>query len=210
MNILIILTATVFVQNKVYIYQTDPQKRLQTYLKSIKQWVKTGFNILVVENSGYSFPEVQESSKLQIISYSEKDIPECQYLLQNNSKGASELFAINYAFNNCKFKNSDFIIKVTARYFIPYFENYLKTINLKNFEIICQNDHMNCEFLGCNKYCFKKFFNISLQLKDKMYCNHIEQLYNERINNFDKVLICKKFFIEPTSQGGINNIKYYL
>jgi len=210
MEILIILTATVFVQNKIYIYQTDAQERLQIYLKSIKQWISTGFNIIIVENSGYTFPELEETSKLQIISYREKDIPECAYLLQNNSKGASELFSINYAFNNCKFKQSSFIIKVTARYFIPEFENYLKCINLNNFEIICQNDPMRCEFLGCNKQSFNKFFNISLILKDQSYCNHIEQLYNERINNFDKVLMCKKMFIEPTRHGGINLVNYYL
>ena len=214
MNVLIILTTTVNVcSNKYYIYQKCPQERLQNYLTSINQWIKTGFNIVIVENSGYTFSEFKENDKLQIISYKEKDIPECEYLLDNKSKGASELFAINYAFNKCKFKNeTKFIIKVTGRYFIPDFENYLSRflINCSNFEIICQNEPKRCEFLGCGVHSFNKLFNISLQQNDLRTCNHIEDLYYERINKFDKVLICKKMFIQPTQHGGIEKINYYL
>jgi hypothetical protein len=214
MNVLIILTTTVYIyDNKYYIYQKDPKERLNIYLKSINQWINTGFNLVIVENSGYTFPEFKETDKLQIISYKEKDIPECSYLLENKSKGASELFAINYAFKNCKFKNqSNFIIKVTGRYFIPYFENYLTSFLTKNcqFEIICQNEPKRCEFLGCSRHSFNRLFNISLEQNDKRICNHIEDLYSERINTFDKVLICKKMQIEPTQHGGIEKINYYL
>jgi hypothetical protein len=71
---IIILTTTVFIQEKVYIYQKDPQERINTYLKSIKQWItKTNFKIIVVENSGYQFDELKEylSDKFEIISFNE-------------------------------------------------------------------------------------------------------------------------------------------
>jgi hypothetical protein len=205
----IILTTTVFVQDKLYIFQNNPQERINTYLTSINKWLNnTDFNILVVDNSGYTFSEFEENEHFQIISFKENEIPEANYLLQNKSKGASELFAINYAFNNCKFKEkSKYIIKITGRYFIPNLKEYLA---LNNFDVICQNGMNRCELVGCKKIHFNKLFNISLQQNDGSYCNHIEFLYNERINTFDKILICKQLEIEPTQQGGINQICTYL
>jgi len=205
----IILTTTVFVQDKLYIFQNNPQERINTYLTSINKWLNnTDFNILIVDNSGYTFPEFEENEHFQIISFKENEIPEANYLLQNKSKGASELFAINYAFNNCKFKEkSKYIIKITGRYFIPNLKEYLA---LNNFDVICQNGMNRCELVGCKKIHFNKLFNISLQQNDGSYCNHIEFLYNERINTFDKILICKQLEIEPTQQGGINQICTYL
>ena len=123
--VVIILTTTVFVQNKCYLFQIDPVERLNTYLKSIKQWLtQTKFKILVVENSGYPFNELQNSDRLEIISFDEGNS-------DNNSKGASELFSIDYALNHTKFQY-DFVIKITGRYFIPKFEEYLCNYNLKN------------------------------------------------------------------------------
>jgi hypothetical protein len=206
----ILLTTTVFVQDKLYIFQHNPQERINIYLTSINKWLNnTDFNILVVDNSGYTFPEFEENERFQIISFKENELPEARYLLDNKSKGASELFAINYAFNNCKFKEkSKYVIKITGRYFISNFKEYLENIN--NSDVICQNGMDRCELVGCKKNHFNKLFNISLQQNDGSYCNHIEFLYNERINTFDKIFICKRLQIEPTQQGGINQICDYL
>ena len=212
METLIILTTTIFVQDKIYIHQIDPEERINTYLTSINKWLNlTNFNILVVDNSGYTFPEFEENERLQLFSFKENEIPEANYLLDNKSKGASELFAINYSFNHCKFKeNSKFIIKVTGRYFIPNFEEYIENVNVNEFDVICQNGMNRCELIGCKKKHFNIVFNVSLQLQNWQYCNHIEFLYTERINIFDKILICKKLYIHPTQQGGINQICDYL
>ena len=213
MDTLIILTTTVYINpNKYYIFQIDPNERINVYLSSIKQWLtNTNFKILVVDNSGYPFNKFEENDRFQIISFKENELPEASYLLNNNSKGASELFAINYSFNNCKFKNIKNVIKVTGRYFIPGFEDYLKEIKMfGDFDIICQNEYSRCEMLGCNKIHFNNLFSISLQFNDQTYCNHLEDLYIERKNRFDKVLICKPMKIEPTQHGGINKINYFL
>jgi hypothetical protein len=208
----IILTTTVFVQDKLYIFQYNPKERINTYLISINKWLNnTDFNILVVDNSGYTFPEFEENDRFQIISFKENELPEATYLLENKSKGASELFAINYSFNNCKFKEkSKYIIKITGRYFIPYFKEYINLYDLNLFDVICQHGMNRCELVGCKKSFFNKLFNISLQQNDGFYCNHIEFLYNERINTFDRIFICKPLEIEPTQQGGINKICTYL
>ena len=205
---LIILTTTVFVQNKLYLFQTDPQERINTYILSINKWLnQTNFNIIVVDNSEYPFKEIEENDRLQIISYEEKMVTDS--LLNNQSKGASELFAINYAFNRSKFICS-FIIKITGRYFIPKFEEYLNYIfSFNKPDAICQNGS-RCEMIGCKKEFFNKLFNISLILNDNTYCNHIEDLYNERLNTFKSLLICKKLFIFPIKHGGIDQICNYL
>ena len=88
METLIILTTTIFVQDKIYIHQIDPEERINTYLTSINKWLNlTNFNILVVDNSGYTFPEFEENERLQLFSFKENEIPEANYLLDNKSKG---------------------------------------------------------------------------------------------------------------------------
>jgi hypothetical protein len=208
--VLIVLTATVYVQNKLYIFQKDYQSRIDVYVKSIRQWIKTGFKIVVIENSGYTFPEIERVANLEIITYNEMQLPECKHLLENTSKGASELFAINYALKKTLFKNFDFVIKVTGRYFIPGFEKYLNDFLTESFQVICQNEPNRCEFVGCSKHICFNFFDTSLRLNDGTYCHHIEHLYNERINKFDTIFICNKMFIEPTIHGGIEKVNYYL
>ena len=51
----IILTSTINVNpHKSWVFQRDATHRIETYLKSILQWLtKTNFNIVLVENSGY-------------------------------------------------------------------------------------------------------------------------------------------------------------
>ena len=197
MNPIIILTTTVFVQNKCYLFQIDPVERLNTYLKSIKQWLtQTKFKILVVENSGYPFNELQNSDRLEIISFDEGNS-------DNNSKGASELFSIDYALNHTKFQY-DFVIKITGRYFIPKFEEYLNKINLKNYDGICQFNPSRCEIVGCSYNKKETVFNKICEY------NHVEFLYQKRINTLNKVLQMKEHQIEATQIGGLNEIRYSL
>ena len=49
-NLLIILTCTVNVNtNKAFLFQTNPDQRLECYLKSIKQWLNnSSFRICVL------------------------------------------------------------------------------------------------------------------------------------------------------------------
>jgi hypothetical protein len=118
--ITILLTSTVYVNYKKWcLYQNDPAVRIQTYLKSVRQWLTTQFYIVLVENSGYTFPELDEEKKkykdrFQVITLDETIEP--SYLRNDASKGASEMFSIRYAFENINIQSS-FIIKVTGRFF---------------------------------------------------------------------------------------------
>ena len=125
------MTCTVNINpTKSWVFQRGAQDRLETYLKSITQWlIKTNFNIVIVENSGFDFePLLPQSQRLEIIGFRESELAEATYLHYNDSKGASEVFAIQYALSRSRFiheQQTNFVIKVTGRFFIPELESYL-------------------------------------------------------------------------------------
>jgi len=229
-NVLVILTTTVTVNNyKCFLYQKDPNERINTYIKSIKQWLeKTNLKICVVENSGYTFHELKDYLKIyedrfEIITFDEiKHPPELQHYVYNNSKGASELFAINYAYYNSKFNSStDFIIKITGRYFIDSLEGFLQKHNLSKrcdqisvcndgnrLVALRQNNNIRCEIVGCHKMLIPIIFNTTMNDCEGNFYTHVEFLYQNRINliNDKHILKCDEFYIEPTPMGGNNEI----
>lgn len=229
-NALIILTCTVQVNHfKHFIYQTEPNDRLQCYLKSIQQWLeKTNLKICVVENSGYTFPELSEyvskyNDRFEIITFNELTLTnEMQHLVYNNSKGASEMYSIIYAFNNTKFKNEvNFIIKITGRYFVPAFEQFLDDTNITNRSKhigihdntsmiigLRQCHNKRCEILGIHKLFFNILFALNLSDENGVFFPHVETIYYNRFNllNPDNIIDCPKFEIEATQMGGINCI----
>ena len=73
MNYSIILTFCVNVDHNIApLFQTNKQERINTYIKAINKWInEINFNIIVVESSGYTFPELQQkqNSRFQIITF---------------------------------------------------------------------------------------------------------------------------------------------
>jgi hypothetical protein len=207
----IILTSTVNVNsNKVYLFQVDKNERLETYLKSVLRWLKeTNFNIVLVENSGYNYDELNVEKELykdrfEVITFNENELEEANYLKGNNSKGDSEMFSINYAFNNSRIaKQSNFIIKITARYFLVELEDYLKKYDLNDFDCLSQYDMLRCEMIGSHINNFNHIFNIILVSKLGYYYGHIESIWNERKSEYSRILMCNPFQIEPTQRGGV-------
>lgn len=201
----IILTSTVNIHNVDWIYQKDPSSRIQTYLSSILNWLNnTNFNIVLVENSGYNFNELDEEKqkfkhRFEFISFNETKIEEATYLQKHISKGRHEIFAINYAFNNSKLiKSSNFIIKITARFYIPEFETYLKNYNLNNYDCLVQNNRDRCEVIGSHKKYFSHIFHMHID------DDHIENVWKARTSMYANILICKIFGISETQRGGMD------
>jgi len=229
-NILIILTSTVNVNYyKTYLFQTDPNERINTYLKSIKQWLEnTNFRICLVENSGYTFPELDDcfnlyKDRFEIITFDENYLPpELQHLKYNNSKGAGEMYSIIHAFNTSKFKSTtDFIIKITGRYYIPDFEFFLLSNTIQNRLAgvsiydndnsiigLRQSNDLRCEILGIHKIFFNLLFELNLSDEMGIFNPHVEAVYRSRflLLNQNKILVCPTFNIEPTQTGGNDSI----
>ena len=212
-DIIIILTSTVNVNNKkIYIHQTDPQQRLQTYLKSVREWLnKTLFKVVLIENSGYTFEELNDEKEIfknrfEVITFDENVLEEAHDIKINNSKGVSELFSINYAIKNSKLiLSSSFIIKITARYFIPELQDYLSLFNLNDYDAIVQHNRDRCELVGSNFKNLSSVFSMDT-LKDLPdFLGHIESIYTYRTTKYEKLLICKEFAIEETQRGGSSN-----
>jgi hypothetical protein len=206
-KVCIILTCTVIVGDNIrMLAQKDKDERKYTYISSIKKWLEnTQFKIIVVDNSGYSFPELDDyliryKNRFEIISYLEDNLPENDYntLKNDPSKGTHEIYAINYAYDNSNLiKDCEFIIKITGRYYIPNFIKYLKYpfddfVHQNNIE---RKDIQRCEVIGCKKELFKYLFNTNLDYINNEYFNDmIEVIYKRRIdklnkNNLESVLI---------------------
>jgi hypothetical protein len=212
MNTTIILTSTVNINyKKIFLNQTDPNERLQIYLKSILNWLKkTNFNVILVDNSGHIFNELDNEkniykNRFEVISFKETELEEAKFLEDNNSKGCSELFQLEYAFKNSRLiQQSNFLIKVTARYFINELEDYLKEFNLDSYDCLTQNNVNRCEMVGSHYNNFKKIFNSQLNDNEKLLNGHIESVYYDRTSSFSNILICKLFEIEKTKRGGVD------
>jgi len=208
----IILTTTVFVNRKIkYLYQTDPKSRLNLYLESIKNWLtKTELQIIVVDNSGYSFNELSTEKekykdRFEVITFKENELNLCKYLRKNESKGASEMFSINYAFNRSRLnEKTTFMIKVTGRFFIDGLEAFLKKHDLTKFSALRQNDKNRCEMVGCHRDYFWYIFSIFLITDNFKFEPHVESVWRDRIAKYTHVLVCPPFYIKETQRGSLN------
>ena len=213
----IILTTTVHVTQSTA-FQVNKMDRINTYLKSIHLWLKyTDFNIIVVENSGYLFEELDNELKLyknrfEIISFNQEDESKNkEYQMHLMSKGGLEIESIQYAYNNSTILQlSTFIIKITGRFFIPYFKKYINSINLENYECLKQHFNFRCEIVGSHIKNFDTIFNRNLFVNNGIYDYHVENVYAYRFSLYKNVAICPIFNIEPTQRGGLNEIYYQL
>ena len=127
------------------------------------------------------------------------------YLKNNDSKGASEVFSILYAFNHSRLiHNSNFIIKITCRYFIPELEEYLKLYDLNNYDCLTQHNKDRCEMIGSHYNTFTHMFDTNLLDENNEYNEHIESVWKYRASKYTNVLTCKMFEIEKTQRGGLS------
>jgi hypothetical protein len=230
-NCCIILTSTVSINpKKRFIYDTDGNSRLDTYLKSIKQWLdKTNFKIVLVENSGHVFSELDDyiekyKERFEIISFKESEMSDeafdsvgaqavrlpDDYLY--TSKGTSEMFAIYHAYQESKLtKTAKFIIKVTCRYFVQEFENFLKNKNVDDYFALRQNNSDNCEIVGCHiNHISDVFMPGHFKNSDGKWHHHIESVYKDRLLTRipeERIIVCDVFQIEETQQGGCNVLR---
>ena len=222
-DIVIILTCTVNVQpHKSWVFQKDRDSRIRTYTRSISQWLqKTNFNIVVVDNSGYDFSDGHDfvmngggesRPRLDIVCFNECDVEEAGYLKTNDSKGASEMFAIDYAYNHSAVaRAAKFVIKITGRYFIEELEDFMNQLpDLDAYDCLTQFKRSRCEMVGSHAKNFTDVFALQLLNQCGRYDGHVEHIWRFRTSQYSdqRVLVCKEFAIEPTVRGGINETFY--
>ena len=210
---LIILTTTVNVFNVNKVFQKSSSERLQTYISSINKWLKTDFKIVVVDNSGYTFPEIKPTKNLHIISYfyNKIDVNESdKFILFSNEKGHHEMLAINYAFNHIPNEwKYEKIFKLTGRYFIPNFKQYVDNIPQEALYYI-QNRDVMCELYGGKRENVIDLFKLPT-IKNKRQIS--ETIKKERIdeilrktNNKNIVYKFPKLLVDPVIKGSRDTI----
>jgi hypothetical protein len=214
-KISIILTSTVNVNTKDSYFLTDSSKRLKQYIKSVRAWLEnTKYTIILVENSGYTFQELSKEvekyrERFEILSFNGMDAAP-EFILRSKDKGLHELFSINYVLNNSRLLNSDFVIKVTGRYYIPGFQEYTNTFNLDIYDSIVQNGYTSnsrCEMIGCHVKHLRDLFSLTIEPEYLRYpYNVVESIYKKRIGEYNRTLECKEFPIEATLCCGNNRI----
>jgi hypothetical protein len=206
----IILTTTVHVTPNTA-FQVNKQDRINTYLKSIRSWLRnTNLNIIVIENSGYEFTELINELNLykhrfEVITFTESQSNYKEYQMHLQSKGGLEINSIHYAYNISNFlKKSSFIIKITGRFFINNFENFINSKDLSKFNCLKQYYNNRCEIVGTSLKNFHTIFDKNLFVKNGKYDYHVENVYDYRFSLFRNVLVCPIFIIEETQRGGLN------
>lgn len=210
---IIILTTTVNIFNVRKIYQISRDERVETYISSILKWLKTDFKIIVVDNSGYTFPEIENSDNLCKISYTYNNvsIPEKHAFIANSGeKGHHEMFAIYHAYNNIptswNYKN---IFKLTGRYYIPDFKTHIEKIP-DSYHYYIQSNESMCELYGGHKdyvhnLIILPFISQKHKILETLKKNRLEELVN---NSKNKNIVYKfpKLIVDPVIKGSRNTI----
>ena len=213
----IFLTCTVYPRKNIsWLKQRDHNERIRMYLEIIRLWLdNTDPKIIVIENSGYSFPELndlkekfKERFKLITFDYNNIQIKDKEFLEHKQAKGHHELYAINYAFKNSDIIDKhDIIFKITGRYFIPEFKNYINNLKDEN-KVFVQNTvwrgYYRCEILGCHYQYFNQLFEYPSPN------DMIEEEYTKRINKIDNKFILPRLKLHKKTQQGVGTYLEYL
>jgi hypothetical protein len=164
MKIVIILTATLDVNNCVYTLRTNTEERLADYQKSLEYYIKnTTYDIIICENSGSKYFEelkkLQVDNRIEFLQYNGNNFD------RNLGKGYGERATLNYILNNSKLiqdNNYSYACKITGRLILENIVEIVEYVN--NFNKKYHFLHFGCNEREkmCNTRCyFIKPFSIS-------------------------------------------------
>ena len=137
-------------QNYNNIHEIRFRKELYTY--QIKQWLsETNMKIVVVESSGYTFPNIMHE-RLTVISF----IIDKIYDSSSQYEARSLTYAVEKIKDSDDFKNCTHILKLTGRYFLKNIENVLSNAE-QDLDLYLQywrhdeNRWQNTEYFGIRR-----------------------------------------------------------
>jgi len=154
MNNWIVLLTTAINNPENLIKDQDIRKVL--YHSQIKKWLdETNYDIVVVESSGYHFPEIEHERLHKIIFTIHNPLP---------SSSQYEAVSISYALEEIRNKdfyiNCSHILKVSGRYFLKGITNHLNNVE-QNKDLYLQKHYQpkwqNSEYFGIRKELFDLF-----------------------------------------------------
>ena len=179
----VVLTATIDPKNCIILKRSDPKIRENDYLIALEKWLKnTNLPIVFIENSMYDLSKLKElanqyPNRVEFLQF------EGNQRSHDLGKGFEELNIMEYGLKNSKtISESENIIKVTGRIFIPQIKQILSSLPVDRFVNYCVNvNNNNFESIQLVMYICKKDF--------------INQLstYKELINDSKRQYIEKAF-----------------
>ncbi len=179
-NICIFLTATIDPKDIVLLKRNNPIARENDYIKAIKKWMDIQqFPIVFCENSGYNIDKIKNDiknseKKFEILQFKGNSFP------RELGKGYGETMIIDYAIKHSKLiKNSDYIIKVTGRYFIKNIEKMVNTLSRDNDVYVMADLKKNLTWADSRVFAFKPSFFIEYLSKFHNLLNDSKGFYLE-------------------------------
>jgi len=202
-NWIVILTTSISNKENTI---TDTEYRKELYSSNILKWLEyTIFPIVVIESSGYNFPEINHE-RLYKYSFEIDDN------IKLNHLGDKEIYSLSVVLDKIKdldiYKNCSHILKVTGRYYLEGIEAVLTSVPLHKelylqFHRYDDVKYQNCEYFGMKNELFNNFvsdyYNLNGELmeqklwgfsinKDKW---HIGYFNNKIARGGDKLIITK-------------------
>ena len=141
MTLSLLLTATIRPGNTPFLKRKDPKVREADYLIALEKWLKN-FNLPIVfcENSYYDISNIRNilqrnsRSEFEILQFDGRSFSE------DHGKGYGEFLIMKYALENSEIvNNSQYLLKVTGRYFIKNASKIMKPL-LKDNDIYVMAD----------------------------------------------------------------------
>ena len=180
-RICILLTATIDPKGGVFMKRNDPEVRENDYVNSIKMWIEnTTYSILFCENSGYESDKIEkimrdcDNNECEILQFAGQGFP------RELGKGYGELLIIKYALQYSQLiKNSDYIIKVTGRYFIKNIEKIASALSSNKCVYVMADFKKNLSWADSRVFAFKPTFALNYLSKFQDLLNDSKGFYLE-------------------------------
>ncbi len=159
-RITVLLTATIDPKGIAFLKRDDPCIRENDYIYSIKEWIlKTDCPIVFCENSGYKIDEIKNmmgkytKKETEVLQFNGHDFP------RELGKGYGELLIIKYALQHSKLiRHSDYIIKVSGRYFINNIEEIVSVLSNNNDIYVMADLRRKLTWADSRVFAFKPSF----------------------------------------------------
>ena len=192
-NWIVLLTTAV---NNSYNNMIDTDFRKVLYHTQIKRWLnETNYDIVVVESSGYDFPELEHERLHKVVFKINEHLP---------TSSQYEAISISNALDNIRNKdfyiNCSHILKVTGRYFLKDITNHLN--NVEQNKYLYLQHHFNINWQN------SEYFGIRKELFDLFIESGIKKI-NLMENELSKFSVCKSMcrigpFPNDIRRGGDN------
>jgi len=185
-RITILLTATIDPKDTIFVQRNDPKIRENDYINALKMWlnlIKSNIpspSLVFCENSGYNLDRIRylldeyKNIKTEVIQFEGNNFP------SELGKGYGELLIIRYALQNSNIiDSSNYVIKVTGRYFIKNINKMIDVLSMNNDLYVMSDLKKNLTFADSGIFAFKPHFILNYLSFFQNYINDSKGFYLE-------------------------------